>query len=97
MFDCGSEECLAMDPNQVEELMEIQNDHGMKPTHAVINEMMWLDSQVSAKTSKFSCRGPAGTSPISNHIPDRVCLQFSDGHLQRNEDVWTILVVGIFV
>ena len=46
LFDCGSEECLAMDPDQVED--------GMKPIHAVRNEMMWLDSQVSAKYSKLA-------------------------------------------
>ena len=54
LFDCGSEECLAMDPDQVEELMELQNDDGTKPIHAVRNEMMWLDSQVSAKYSKLA-------------------------------------------
>ncbi len=43
-----------MDPDQVEELMELQNDDGMQPIHAVRNEMMWLDSQVSAKYSKLA-------------------------------------------
>ena len=41
-----------MDTDQVE-LLELQNDDGMKPIHAVRNEMMWLDSQVSAKYSKL--------------------------------------------
>ena len=54
LLDCGSEECLAMDPDQVEDLMELQNNDGMKPIHAVRNEMMWLDSQVSAKYSKLT-------------------------------------------
>ena len=40
LFDCGSEECLAMDPDQVEELVELQNGDGIKPIHAVRNEMM---------------------------------------------------------
>ncbi len=43
-----------MDPDQVEEWMELPNDDGMKPIHAVRNEMMWLDSQVSAKYSKLA-------------------------------------------
>ena len=50
LFDCGSEESLAM----VKELMELQNNDGMKPIHAVRNEMMWLDFQVSAKYSKLA-------------------------------------------
>ena len=43
-----------MDPDQVEELMELKNDYSMKPIYAVRNEMMWLDSQVSVKYSKLA-------------------------------------------
>ena len=54
LFDTGSKECLAMDPDQVAELMELQNNDSMKHIHAVRNKMMWLDSQVSAKYSKLA-------------------------------------------
>ena len=51
---CLTVEARSVWPWTVEELMELQNDDGMKPIHAVRNEMMWLDSQVSAKYSKLA-------------------------------------------
>ena len=64
LFDCESEECLAMDHDKVEELMELQNDDGMKPIHALRNEMMWLDSQVSAKYSKLAVMAQQALFPF---------------------------------
>ena len=43
-----------MDSDQVAELLGLQNDDGIKPIHGVRNEMMWLDTQVSAKYSKLA-------------------------------------------
>ena len=49
LFNCESEEGLAMDSNLADELLHLQHDDAMKPIYASKNQLMWLDPQVCAK------------------------------------------------
>ncbi|CAK8689735.1 unnamed protein product [Clavelina lepadiformis] len=46
LFNCASEEGLAMDYDLADELLHLQNDDSIKPIYASKNKLIWLDSQV---------------------------------------------------
>ena len=54
LFICTSKEGLEMSDALANELLHLQNDDSIKPIHSSKNQLMWLDSQVSAKYPRLA-------------------------------------------